>query len=271
MKIGVQVYSVRDDAAADFRGTMQKIRQMGYDGVELAGTYGLSAAQIKSVLAETGLEAISAHVPLVEMTEKPDETFAFYKEIGCTYVAVPYMSEELRPGTPNFPHTIELIRKACADAARYGLTMLYHNHDFEFVKVDGVYGLDLLYSSIGPELLQTELDTCWVKVAGEDPAAYIRKYAGRAPIVHLKDFYKEEGADRDSMYELIGINKKAKQSSAFEFRALGLGMQDFPPIIEAAKEAGAGWLVVEQDRPSQGMTPMECIEVSRKFLRAIEA
>ena len=136
MKIGVQVYSVRDDAAADFRGTMQKIRQMGYDGVELAGTYGLSAAQIKSVLAETGLEAISAHVPLVEMTEKPDETFAFYKEIGCTYVAVPYMSEELRPGTPNFPHTIELIRKACADAARYGLTMLYHNHDFEFVKGD---------------------------------------------------------------------------------------------------------------------------------------
>ena len=78
MKIGVQVYSVRDVAEKDFIGTMKEIKKMGYDGVELAGAYGLSAEEIRRDLAEVGLTAISAHVPMIDMYEKPDETFAFY-------------------------------------------------------------------------------------------------------------------------------------------------------------------------------------------------
>ena len=69
---------------------------------------------------------------------------------------------------------------------------LYHNHDFEFVKMpNGQYALDYIYTEIPADLLQTELDICWVKVAGEEPVDYIKKYAGRAPVVHLKDFYKD--------------------------------------------------------------------------------
>ena len=269
MKIGVQVYSVRDYAEKDFAATMKKIKEMGYDGVELAGTYGNSAKDVKKVLDDLGLIAISAHVPMVDMYEKPDETFSFYKEIGIPYIAVPYMSDEYRPGTPAFPNTIEMIRKIAKTAKKYGMQLLYHNHDFEFVKVDGKYGLDVLYDAIPADLLQTELDTCWVKVAGEDPAAYVTKYAGRAPIVHLKDFYKEDGATRDNMYELIGVAKKAKQSSAFEFRAVGHGMQRFPVIIDAAEAAGSKWLIVEQDRPSQGLTSLESVDLSRKYLRSL--
>jgi 23S rRNA (adenine2503-C2)-methyltransferase len=88
-----------------------------------------------------------------------------------------------------------------------GITLLYHNHDFEFEKTeDGEYVLDALYSEIGPDLLATEIDTCWVNVGGEVPADYIRKYSGRAPIVHLKDFYGERS---ENMYELIGIKSEA--------------------------------------------------------------
>ena len=269
MKIGVQVYSVRDFAEKDFADTMKKIKAMGYDGVELAGSYGLSAATIKSVLDEVGLIPFSAHVPMVDMYEKAEETFRFYSEIGIKYIVVPYISEEYRPGTDAFPKTIDMIREIGENAKKYGMLLLYHNHDFEFVKVDGEYGLDVLYSSIAPDTLQTEIDTCWVNVAGEDPAAYVAKYTGRAPVVHLKDFFKQEGASRDGMYELIGIAKKVNATAAFEFRAVGHGMQTFPPIVEAAENAGAEWVVVEQDRPSQGLTSMECIDISRKYLRSI--
>lgn len=269
MKIGVQVYSVRDFAEKDFADTMKKIRAMGYDGVELAGSYGLEASYIKKVLDDTGLIPFSAHVPMVDMYEKPEETFSFYRAIGLSYIVVPYMNEEYRPGNGSFDRTIEMIRTIGENAKKFGMQLLYHNHDFEFVRVDGEYGLDLLYKSIPADLLKTEIDTCWVKVAGEDPAAYVTKYTGRAPVVHLKDFYKEAGADKDGMYELIGIAKKAKATAAFEFRAVGHGMQKFPPIIDAAEAAGAEWIVVEQDRPSQGLTSMECIDLSRKYLRSI--
>jgi len=269
MKIGLQVYSIRDDAAADFASSMKKVKEMGYDGVELAGNYGLSAETIKSVLDEVGLEAISAHIPLDDMEKDPDGVFAFYQAIGCRFAAVPWLAAERRPGTPRFEETVASIRKIGAKAAEYGIQLLYHNHDFEFATVDGEYALDMLYRVIEPKYLATEIDTCWVNVAGENPAAYVKKYAGRAPIVHLKDFFMEDGADKDGMYELIGVAKKANARPSFEFRCVGHGKQSFPGIIEAAEQAGAGWLIVEQDRPSQGLTPIECADISRKYLKSI--
>jgi sugar phosphate isomerase/epimerase len=148
-----------------------------------------------------------------------------------------------------------------------GMTMLYHNHDFEFVKIDGKYALDILYDEVPAEYLQTELDTCWVNIGGENPADYILKYTGRAPVVHLKDFHGEKS---DNMYELIGIKSDApKRPSNFEFRPVGSGLQDFPSILAAAEKAGAQWVVVEQDNPSMGLTPMESIAKSREYLKTI--
>ncbi len=269
MKIGLQVYSIRDDAASDFAAAMKKVKAMGYDGVELAGTYGLSAEDIRRTLEEVGLEVISAHIPLDDMEKDPEGVFAFYQKIGCRFAAVPWLAEERRPGTPRFEETVETVRRVGAVARMYGIQLLYHNHDFEFVKVDGEYALDMLYRVVEPEYLATEIDTCWVNVAGENPAAYVKKYAGRAPIVHLKDFYMEDGADKDGMYELIGVEKKANARASFEFRCVGHGKQFFPAIIEAAEAAGAEWLIVEQDRPSQGLVPMECADISRKYLKSL--
>ena len=135
------------------------------------------------------------------------------------------------------------------------------------MKLDGKYALEVLYDTIPADLLQTELDTCWVNVGGEEPAAYVRKFAGRAPVVHLKDFFGEKSED---MYELIGIEKKAPaRPGNFEFRPVGSGLQDFPAILAAAEDANAEWVVVEQDNPSMGLTPMECIRKSREYLKTI--
>lgn len=270
LPIAVQVYSVRDDAARDFAGTMKQIKEMGYDGVELAGMYGKTAGEIREILDATGLKAVSAHVGLLngELSDA-EKLMDDSKAIGCDYVAVPYLPEELRPLTPGFATVMEKLPKLGEMASQKGLTLLYHNHDFEFVKMEnGEYGLDYMYSHVSPKLLQTELDTCWINVGGEDPAAYVRKYAGRCPLVHLKDFYMK-GKKPSNMYELIGIDSSAEEKpdrSTFDFRPVGHGLQDIPSIVQAAEESGAKWLVVEQDRSSE-RPPMEAVRMSIEYLK----
>ena len=267
LPVALQLYSVRDDFAADMEGTLKKVKEMGYDGVEFAGLNGKSAAEIKAACEAVGLVPISAHVPIDELVAKPEETVKTYADIGCKYIAVTYVIEERRPGASKFDQTCEDIKMIGALANKYGMTLLYHNHDFEFVKIDGEYGLDLLYKKVPAELLQTELDTCWVNVGGEDPSNFVIKYTGRAPVVHLKDF---SGEKSDDMYELIGIKKDGpKRPSGFEFRPFGFGLQNAPNILDASVKAGASWVVVEQDQPSMGKTPLECAKLSRDYLKLL--
>ncbi len=267
LPVAVQVYSVREDAKADLRGTLEKIKEMGYDGVEFAGLYGNDPKEIKKMCEEIGLIPISAHVPYRDMIKDPEGVLADYATIGCKFVAVPYLIPEDRPGTEGFPEVIKNVKILGETANKLGMTLLYHNHDFEFIKLDGKYALDILYEEVSADLLQTELDTCWVNVGGENPSEYVKKYTGRAPVVHLKDFFGEKSED---MYELIGIEKKApKRPGNFEFRPVGSGLQDFPSILKASEEAGATWVVVEQDNPSMGLTPMESIAKSREYLKTL--
>ncbi len=271
LKVGLQVYSVREDAEKDLEGTLRKIKELGYDGVEFAGLYGHSYEEVRRMVQEAGLTPISAHIPLVEMLADPEGVLAGYAQIGCPYAAVPYLPEEMRAGNCDFEKTIQNIRTVCEAAKKNGIVMLYHNHDFEFEKIGEEYVLDYLYRTIPADLLQTEVDTCWVNVAGENPSAYVRKYTGRAPIVHLKDFYlsNRDNKGGQPFYELIGDSQKAGGQDVFEFRPVGYGMQDFPAILKASEDAGASWVIVEQDRPSMGKSPMECAQMSRDYLKTL--
>lgn len=268
LPIAIQLYSVRDEAAADFAGTLKAIKALGYEGVEFAGLYGLSAAEVKSLCAEVGLTPISAHVPYYDMIADPKGVLSAYAEIGCKYVAIPYLTPECRPGTEGFAGVVENAAMLGKVAKELGMTLLYHNHDFEFEKIDGKYALEVLYDTVPAELLETELDTCWVRVGGEEPAAYVKKFSGRAPVVHLKDY---AGGKSEHMYELIGIESEeaAPEENPFEFRPVGSGVQNMPAIIAAAETAGAEWLVVEQDQPSMGLSPMECAKKSIGYLRSL--
>ena len=270
LPVAVQVYSVRDEAAKNFQATMQKIKDMGYQGVELAGMYGLPPEEIRRILDLIGLVAISAHVPIQELLADVDGTIARYATVGCSYIAIPYLGDDMRPGTPGFLDIVAAIPNIGRKCRANGITLLYHNHDFEFARMaDGEYALDYLYRTIPADLLQTELDTCWVNVAGESPSAYIRKYANRCPVIHFKDFYMDGRGKGGKLYELIGIAEdKTERNSSFEFRPVGHGLQDVPDLLKAAEESGARWIVVEQDQ-SVGRTPLEAIEMSIKYLRSL--
>ena len=268
LPIAIQLYSVRDDMEKDFEGTVKKIKELGYEGVEFAGLFGKSGSEVKALCDDLGLVPVSAHVPYYDMLENPAEVLKDYKDLGCKYVVVPYLTEECRPGTDGWDDTVKGIRKIGEAAKKMGIQLLYHNHDFEFLKIDGKYALDILYDTVPADLLQTEIDTCWVNVGGEEPAAYVEKYTGRAPIVHLKDFSGSKG--NGPLYKLIGIEEEAQETtSTFEFRPVGSGVQDWKKIIASAEKAGAEWVIVEQDDPSMGKTPMECAEMSINYLKTL--
>ena len=265
--VAIQMYTLRNDAKANLYATLEEVKKLGYDGVEFAGLYGHTAEEVRDMCQDIGLVPISAHVPYVDMVADPEGVLSQYATIGCKFVVVPYLIPEHRPDSDKFPEVIKNIAMLGGVANKLGLTLLYHNHDFEFMKLNGKYALDVLYEEVSADLLQTELDMCWVNVGGEDPVEYLLKYSGRAPVVHLKDF---EGEKSDDMYELIGIESAApKRPGNFEFRPVGSGLQDFPTILEAAKDAGVTWVVVEQDKPSMGLTPLESIKKSRDYLKSI--
>lgn len=271
LPVALQLYSVRNEMEKDFAGTIKKVAALGYQGVEFAGLFGYSAQQVKEICAEAGVEPVSAHVPLDDLLADTVGTVALYKEIGCRYIAVPYLPEERRPGFADFEKTLAEIAAIGEECKKQGLQLLYHNHDFEFVKLGEKYGLDVMYDTVSADLLATELDTCWVNVGGEVPADYVLKYSGRAPVVHLKDFVMQGKEKPQKLYALIGIDDDEEQASeeAFSFKPVGSGVQDMPAILDAAVKAGAQWVVVEQDQPDAGHDEMQCAQLSREFLKKL--
>lgn len=266
--VAYQLYSAREEAEKDLSSVLGTLKKLGYTGVEFAGFYGHSASEIKEMLKTHGLKVVSSHVPLKSIEEDMFGTIAYHQEIDCPYIVVPYLEEGSRPGTRGFAHVLQVIHRFATLANAGGMQLLYHNHDFEFVKMCDMYGLDFMYEAIPAELLKTELDVCWVKYAGEDPAEYIRKYAGRCPIVHLKDYVGQK-KDGSTPYALIGIDEtEKKETVAFEFRPVGYGCQDVKSILEAGIESGAKWFIVEQDQ-SVGRAPLEAAEMSIGTLKQL--
>ena len=265
-QVGYQLYSAREQAEKDLRAVLVALKEQGYHGVEFAGFYGHSAQDINNLLSDVGLLPASSHVPLKTMQEDPQGVIAYHAAIGCKYMAVPYVDEHNRPGQSGFAELIPFLYRfgqMCRDA---GIQLLYHNHDFEFLKVSGIYGLDFIYDAIPAELLKTQVDTCWVKYAGVDPITYLAQYKGRAPIVHLKDFVSDNTGR--TPYALIGLDDDTGVDySGFSYRPFGHGSQDAEGLVQAAIDAEAQWLVLEQDDPS-GASPFEDAQQSMEtFIR----
>ncbi len=250
LPIAIQLYSVRDDLERDFEGTIKKIKEFGYDGVELCGFYGKTPLEMKGFLDSVGLKAVCAHVGLAEMRADMEKVIADCKAVGCDYIAVPWLPEEDRFETANGEKSVEDISRFCKMANEGGLSLCYHNHEFEFVKMEnGVYALDWLYSKI-PDL-KVEQDACWVSASGESPVEYLEKYSGRTPLLHLKDYAGSRGEKN------------------FQLRPVGYGVQDIKAIVASAEKNGVQWLIVEQDFPSMDKTALECAKLSIDYLKSI--
>lgn len=270
-KVGVQLYSVRDDLANDFEGTLRKIKDMGYDYVELAGFFDKSAEEVKAVLDEIGLIPVSVHQGNQIFMEKGMEAVEYLKEVGVKYCAIPWYEKEKLKGTDKWENTKKEFKEYSDALKSVGIKLLYHNHDFEFEKADGKYKIDAIYEELGLDTIEPEFDTCWVKYAGEDPCKYIEKYSGHVEVLHLKDFVcKKYGGAVYALIDENGNDQETESSSdnGFKFMPLGSGVQDFKAILEAAEKAGTEYIIVEQDS-SKDRPAIEAVKMSREYLKTL--
>ena len=244
LPVALQMYTLRDDAVKDFAGTIRRVAAMGYAGVELAGTGGMSAADLRALLEDNNLQIVGAHVPLGALEGDLGATVDYHQELGTPYVVCPFLPKE-RQTAEGYAQVAVLLNTVGARLRDAGMQLAYHNHAFEFEPLaGGTRGYDLLIDGSDPELVQIELDTFWVQRAGLDPAQTLRKYAGRVPLIHLKDM---TAGDEPT------------------FAEVGEGIMDFGAIFAAAEIAGAKFYIVEQD--VCGRPPLESVRISLDNLR----
>ncbi len=246
----MQLYSVREPAAKDFVGTLRQVAEIGYRGVEFAGYGGLSAEQLRALLDELGLTAVGSHISFDALETRLEEEVAYLAAIGSRYAVCPFLSEPHRYQAEKpeaWQHTLDVFNRAGRAFQEAGIRFGYHNHWFEFEeKVGGEWLFDALFRGTDADLVCVELDTCWAERAGQSAPAYLARYAGRVPLIHLKDIRRSPSGEVETV-------------------SLGEGDINLQAIVEAADAAGVEWLIVEQDH-SQG-DPLESVANSMRWLR----
>lgn len=243
-----QMYTVRQAAAQDLRGALRRVAELGYAGVELAGAFGLTAAELSQTLNELNLKGISAHVPLADLRQNLAREIDYYLVVGIKFLICPWLPPEQRGNEAEYRALGAELNRIGAICRASGLQLCYHHHDFELVRFNGKYALDILLEESDPTNLQLEADTYWLKFGGEDPAAYMRRWPGRVPLLHLKDM---------------------TATQPVTFAEVGAGILDWPGIFAAASAAGVQWYLVEQDAcPGD---PFESLRISLDNLRRMLA
>jgi sugar phosphate isomerase/epimerase len=225
-KVALALYTLRDAFEADSQKTLKAVKYIGYSAVEFAGLYNQNATDVRAQLEHLGLRGLSAHVPLQRLRDDLPGVIREAKTLGLQYVICPWLPPEQR--NVEFYRALapilETTGKACAAE---GLTFCYHNHEFEFEKLFGELNvLEFFAQEVDAAHLQFELDVYWAAFAGLNPNTVLERFAGRLPIVHLKDMSND---DRRT------------------FASVGSGSLDFPSILETGKRIGAAWGIVEQD------------------------
>ncbi|MFL6462990.1 MAG: sugar phosphate isomerase/epimerase family protein [Bryobacteraceae bacterium] len=253
--LGVELYTVRNVITKDPKAVLQSIKEIGYTEVE-ATDYG-NFDQVWSAIQETQLTPASIHVNaalLDKDTGEIDARFSLFKQRGFRYVVYPYVAPEKRGGADVYKRMAASLNKAGERAKAQGLTLCYHNHAFEFERQGDTSPLQILMTETAKDHLALELDIFWVTVAGHDPVDLLKTYAGRVPLLHLKD--KAKGIPAQTQY-----NEKVPRET---FKEVGNGSIDVPAVLKAADSAGVKHYFVEQDQTPGD--PLESLRQSYAYL-----
>lgn len=253
-QIAAQLYTIRDHikTRADFEASMKKIRAIGYRAVQISAIGDIPDATVRRIVDDNGLTICNTHVAVDDLLNQPERVIAQHQLWDCRHVAIGSMPPEFRGGEDGFRRFAVIANSIGETLAAADLTFSYHNHSFEFVKFGGRAGLDLLLEETDPRYLQMELDTYWIQHGGGDPVAWIKRVAGRMPVVHLKDMVmlpSEDGRGQQAMAEV------------------GAGNMNFPAILAACERAGVEWYAVEQDFCAGD--PFDSLAISYKNLLSL--
>lgn len=231
--IGIQLYSLRNELTEDFEGTLEQLAEIGYTEMEFAGYYGKSATEIRRILDGFGLSSPAAHIQLSALREDLEREIEIAATIGQRYIVVPIVPVDER-SLDDYQRHAEFLNLAGEKSREAGITMAYHNHDFEFdTQEEGRIGYDVLTNQTEPELVVFEMDLYWAEVAGYNATFYFLKHPGRFPMIHVKDRHYS-GAMVD----------------------VGRGYIDFEELFSYGRKGGFRHYFVEHDNPSDGINSM---------------
>lgn len=242
--VALQMYTLREESQLDFAGTLKRVADLGFDGVEFAGYGGLTAKEVKNLLDEYGLQAASSHIPLNDLKNNLAAVIEDQKILGSSYVVCPFLPPDART-EKDYQELITLLNEVGEKCQAERITLCYHNHDFELDRLaDGRMALEAILDDTKPENVKAEFDIYWLAKRGEKPVEWINRYQDRSPLVHLKDMTTDE--------------------EQF-FAELGTGGVDIESVLEMGDEAAIKWWIVEQDASRR--TPFESIEISMDYLK----
>jgi sugar phosphate isomerase/epimerase len=263
-RLGVQLYTVRDQMKADFEGTLAKVAAIGYKEVEFAGYFDHSPKEVRALLDRHSLISPATHVPYDTLGDKWAGQIESAKIIGQEYIVCPWIPEEIRKQPDGWQRAAETFNRAGEASKKAGIQFAYHNHWFEFLpanslKDTGKLPYDFLLEDCDANLVKMELDLCWIIVAGGDPLKYFARYPGRFPLVHVKD-----------MKRLPKVSEAGGQnfgdSLKDDMTEVGSGVIDWKRIFAQSEKAGIKIYIVEHDKAA---APFESIETSYDYLRGL--
>jgi sugar phosphate isomerase/epimerase len=242
-KIGIQLYSVRDLFEVDPPGTLKQLALIGYQEVELAGLGQRSGAEIKAAMDKANIQAPSSHVPFERLRSSLSLVITDAKTLENKYIVCPWLDDAMRT-VAGYRQAASVLSQAGKVARRSGITVAYHNHDFEFADLGGTTGYDILLAETDPEAVMFEMDLYWIRKGGGHPLAYFEKWPGRFPLVHVKDM----GPDG----EMVDV---------------GAGVTDWVAIFSKSSQAGIKHYFVEHDNPP---SPIAFARASYDYLHALK-
>lgn len=250
-KVGLQLYSLRDIIGQDPKAVLKSVAQFGYKELETYGhrdgkLFGMSVKEYGDYVKSLGMKTVSGHFGIDLLDKDWDKTCAEAKSLGQEYVVVPWLNKDYYSSLDVLKKTCAAINKGAEVAKKTGLKMGYHNHAFEFEKVEGQIMLDVMLKELDANLVSFEMDIFWVVNAGYDPIAYFNKYPGRFHQWHVKDMDKTDK------------NRNAD---------VGTGAIDFKKIFAAAKTSGMKHFYIEQETYPNNST--ESVKNSIKNLLGI--
>ncbi len=244
--VGLQLYTVRKEMLSDATGTLKQLAKIGYKELESARSdkgnyYGLTAKEIKKITSDLGMNLRSGHVHIDDSWQRSVDAAA---EAGQQYLICSSMPSQGQ-NIANYQRCADTFSKAAEDCKKAKIIFGYHNHDYEFEKVNGKVLYDILLDKTDPALVKMELDLGWVIVSGFDPLTYFERYPGRFPLWHLKD-----------------MKKTKKESTEF-----GKGQIDVAAMFRNAKASGMKYFFVEQEEYTG--TPMESCIHNYSYLKKL--
>lgn len=248
--IAAQMYTLRDftQTPEGLRAAFLKLKDIGYQAVQISGIGKIDPQLVKQYADEAGLTICATHVPWDRLVDDLEVLAAEHKLWNCKYIGLGGLPAEYQDSQEGYRTFARLASEIARTLQKeHGLQFIYHNHDFEFERVDGVTGIEVLLEESDVNALGFELDLYWVQAGGGSPVDWVRKVQGRMQVVHLKDM------------AIVGRKQV--------FAEIGEGNMNYGDIIKTCRETGVEWYVVEQDVCRRD--PFESLAISLNYLQKL--